>query len=193
MNRARWVPAVQWLLWGVLMSLAMGWMARSRARPRPAASEGRLAHPRSTLVVGLVGFALFAGIAIASNVWSNETTTIWTTLIFVGFALLAAPMIADYYLARHEVSESGMEYGRLTGRRGSLRWSELTRVRYAPQMKWFTLDRSSGQRVRVSAMLTGLPEFARQLLAHAPAGAIDQPTRAVLEETAAGRPPSIWQ
>ena len=60
-------------------------------------------------------------------------------------------------------------------------------------MKWFTLDRASGGRVRVSAMLTGLPEFARLVLVHAPPAAIDEATRGVLEETAAGRPPAIWQ
>src|SRR6185436_13978037 len=45
----------------------------------------------------------------------------------------------------------------------------------------------------LSAMLMGLPEFARLLLAHAPREALEPETLRVLQETAEGRLPSAWK
>ena len=111
----------------------MGWVARSRMRPRPVRSERQLRHPISTLIIGLAGFLLFAAIAVVSNVFANATTSWWTTGIFVGFALMALPITGDYFAARHEVSEEGLRYGRLIGSGGLLRWDEVKSVRYMPR------------------------------------------------------------
>src|SRR5262245_31938889 len=119
----------------------MGWLARSRFRKRPDSEAGTLAHPVSTLVMGLVCVAFFGGIALISNtVGKNQTTTIWTTLTFLAFAFMSVSMIADYCFARHRVSEVGLEYGRMFGQRGAFGWSDVKRVRYAPVMKWFAID-----------------------------------------------------
>jgi hypothetical protein len=59
-------------------------------------------------------------------------------------------------------------------------------------MKWFRLERQTGKVARISAMLIGLPEFARVLLAHTPPGVIDAETLPILEATAALSPPSVW-
>jgi hypothetical protein len=174
------------------MTLVMGWVARSRLKARPPNQSNRLVHPMSTLIIGIVCFVFFAGIAIISNVFPNETVTWWTTTLFVGFAALAVPMIADYFLSRHEVSERGLSYGRLLGLRGTMTWSELRTVRYAPVMKWFRLEDRSGQVARISAMLLGLPQFARLLLKHSPPDTIDDNTRSILEATANGEPPPVW-
>ena len=188
-----WVqPALQGLLWVVLMSLAMGWLARSRLKPRPASEARRLVPAVGGLVAGLVGFVFFAGIAILSNVYRNKTTTVWTTTFFVGFALVCLVIVVDYFLGRHVVSDSGIEFARLTWTRGRLYWMELKSVRYAPGMKWFRLESRTGEVARISAMCMGLPEFARLVLAHAPADAIEPETRAILEATAAGHPPAVW-
>lgn len=192
MNEPWWASAVQWTVWGILMALVMGWVARSRLKARPQADSRRLVHPPSTLIIGLVVFVFFAGIAVVSNVFASKTTTWWTTATFIGFALLSLLMVADYFLARHEISENGLSYGSLTGRRGYLMWSDLRRVTYAPVMKWFRLETQSGAVARISVMLIGLPEFARLLLAHAPAGAIAPEASSVLEATAAGNPPPVW-
>ena len=50
----------------------MGWMARSRRQPRAAGYARRLQHPPSTLILGLVGFLFFAGIAVISAVLGAE-------------------------------------------------------------------------------------------------------------------------
>lgn len=193
MSREWWVPIVQWTLWGLVMAVVMGWVARSRLRERPESERHTLRHPISTLVIGVVGAVFFFGIAVISNtIGKNATSTVWTTLLFVGFGLMSVPLIADYYFARHCVSDRGIEYGRMFGQRGSLRWSEVRNVKFAPGMKWFVLESASGAKVRVSAMLVGLPEFAWFVLTHVPAEAIEPATRAVLSETKGGRPPSVW-
>jgi Bacterial PH domain len=187
-----WPTAVQWTVWAILMSLVMGWLARSRRRPRPTSQQRDLVHPASTLIIGLACLGLFAGLAVVSNVFANKTTTWWTTAAFLAFALMAVVLIADYFLARHHVSDDGMAYRKLTGARRYLRWSDLRAVRYTPVMKWFRLETRSGDVARVSVMLMGLPEFARILLAHSPEEAIEPHTLQLLRSTADGHPPSVW-
>ena len=187
-----WPPVIRWGVWLVLMMVVMGWVARSRLRARPTANAHRLAHPPSTLIIGLVVFTFFAGIAVVSNVYANQTTSVFTTAVFVGFAALALWLLADYFAGRHEVSDDGMNHGSVTGRR-QVTWAEVSGVRYSPAMKWFRLQTRSGRVARVSAMLVGLPEFARLVLEKVPADAIEPETRPVLVATAAGHPPSVWQ
>ena len=170
----------------------MGWVARSRRQPRAAGYARRLRHPPSTLIIGLVCFLFFAGIAVISNVYANATTTWLTTTVFVGFALLALPIVGDYFAARHEVSEEGLRYGRLFGSGGQVRWADLKSVRFSAAMKWFRLESQSGTVVRVSVMLMGLPVFAQVLLVHTPSEAIEGDTLPVLRMTAEGNPPSVW-
>lgn len=191
-DRPWWITALKWALWAAIMSLVMGWLGRSRFRTRPLSDARRLAHPPSTLILGLAGSAFFAGIAVLSNVFANRTTTWWTTAIFVGCALLSVPLVIDYFAARHEVSAEGLSYRKLVGTRKYLRWRELRDVRFAPVMKWFRLETEAGDVARISVMLMGLPEFARLLLEHAPAGAIEPGTLDVLRATAEGAPPSVW-
>jgi hypothetical protein len=154
--------------------------------------NGRLIHPPSTLIVGLVCLALFAGLAIVSNAVPNPTTTWWTTAVFLAFAAMAAYLLVDYARADHAVSPEGLAYRTLLGRGRFLRWSELRSVRYAPAMKWFRLEAQDGAVVRLSVMLMGLPELAREVLAQAPPSAVDANTRPILETTAQGHPPSVW-
>jgi len=170
----------------------MGWVARSRMRPRPACCDQQLRHPVSTLIIGLAGFLLFAAIAVISNIFVNKTTSRWTTAIFVDFALLALPVVGDYVAARHEVSPEGLRYGQLIGAGGFLRWDELRSVRFSSGMKWFRLESQSGTVLRISVMLMGLPVFAQMLLANARSEAIDLATQTILQATAEGNPPSVW-
>ena len=175
------------------MAVVMGWVARSRLRARPESETKTLRHPLSTLAVGIVGAAFFFGIAIVSNtIGKNASSTIWTTLTFVFFGTMSLLMVADYFFARHSVTESGINYGRMLGQRGVLAWIDVKEVRYAQVMKWFVLTPTNGRPIRVSAMLMGLPEFATQLLAHVPESRIDVQTRDVLRQTSAGNPPNVW-
>jgi hypothetical protein len=191
-DRPWWATALQWTLWGLLMSLLMGWLAKSRFGARPTSHARRLAHPPTTLIMGAVCFLFFAGLAIVSNGVPNETTTWWTTSIFVGFAILSAPIVVDYFMANHQVSEDGLAYRKLVGTRKYLRWSDLRDVRYASLMKWFRLETRSGDVARIAIMLMGLSEFARLLLENAPDDVIESGTLHILQATAQGHPPSLW-
>src|SRR5947209_20060121 len=116
---------MQMTLCKCIMRLIMGWVARSIRQPITDGNARQFQNPPSTLIIGLVCFSFFAGIAIVSNVFANATTTWLTTTVFVGFALLALPLVGDYFAARHEVSEEGLRYGRLFGSGGRIRWADL--------------------------------------------------------------------
>ena len=62
-------------------------------------------------------------------------------------------MILEYVDARHVVSEQGLEFGGLLGRRGAFRWGELRSVRCSAAASWFVLTLADGRKVRLSAML----------------------------------------
>lgn len=187
-----WSTPLWWVLWLLSMSLIMGWIARSRLRPRPASETGRLTQTLAIFIVGLVCFLIFATMAVVSNVIPNTTSTWWTTAIFVGLACLGVPLVTGFFLEQYEATPDGLTGANFIGVRKQLRWSELRSVRYSLFMKWFRLETQSGTVIRISAMLTGLPEFARLLLANAPTQAIDAETLKLLRATAAGNPPSVW-
>ena len=60
---------LQWALWLVLMSLVMGWLARSRIRKRVESDANALRHPNSVLIIGAVTSAFFVALAILSHLF----------------------------------------------------------------------------------------------------------------------------
>jgi len=173
------------------MSLTMRWIARSRYKRHPASEAHRLVHSHSTFVVGLLGFCFFLGLAIISNIYKNPTVTIWTTHGFAGFSLLFLALAYAYFRDWHVVSDEGMSYARFLRPRSTLKWSDVTRVRYSARLNWFSIRTKAGAAVQVSNILIGLPEFAELVLAHVSPVAIDPKTRHILEATAAGALPPI--
>jgi hypothetical protein len=190
MNSDWLLPILKAVVFGVLMALVGFWLVRSRNRPRPDHEAKTLRHPPSTLVIGVVCSGFFGAIAILSNVYANPTTTIVTTSVFVGFALMGLPLIADYWFARHVLTSEGIHFGRMSGARRYLVWTDVSRVTYSASMKWFRIETRSGTVARFSVMLMGLPEFARAILENVDASAIDRESHEVLRSTAAGNPPS---
>ena len=63
---------LQWTLWTIIMSLLMGWVARSRRQPRAAGYARRLQRPQHSHHRARL-FLFFAGIAVISNVYANTT------------------------------------------------------------------------------------------------------------------------
>jgi hypothetical protein len=174
------------------MTAVMGWLARTRSRPQPPHDSHTLAHPRSTLAIGLICGGFFLILAVWSALYPGTTGSPLISAFFLGFAALGIPLILDYRNARHTLTSDGLRYGKMLGAGGSLRWSEVRTVRYSEVAKWFRLELMDGRVVRISAMLRGLPEFAGAVLAQVPASAIDADTRAVLEATAKGDLPKVW-
>jgi hypothetical protein len=176
----------------VVMTAIMGWLARTRTRPRAPEEPHTLAHPRSTLVIGLVCGGFFLVLAVWSAVLPGKSGSPLISLLFLGFAALGAPLILDYRNARHTLMPNGLRYGRLMGGGGQLRWAEVRKLHYSESAKWFRLELADGRVVRISAMLRGLPEFAAAALNQVPQAAIDADTLAVLQATAQGELPRVW-
>jgi Bacterial PH domain len=170
-----WAPVLQWGLWAV----AIG-------------SGHTLAHPGSILAIGLVVGGFFLLLAVWSALYPDATGSPLISLSFLGFAALGLPLVLDYRNARHTLTPDGLQYGRMLGAGGRLRWAEVRSVRYSEAAKWFRLELAGGGVVRISAMLRGLPEFASAVLAGVPSAAIDEDTRAVLQATARGELPRVW-
>jgi hypothetical protein len=162
-------------------------------KPRPRKFANDLRHPVSTLITGLVGFAIFAGAALASNtVEENNSASVWTTITFLFFAVMSLAMVAEYFRARHRLIPDGLAYGGLLRRRGEFMWADVLSIEYNEVMKWFKVKTRQGATVRLSASLMGLPAFAKQVQSHVPAVRIPKATRSILAETANGNPPSVW-
>ncbi len=188
-----WLSALaQALFWIAGMTLTMRWLARSRLQARPASDADHLRQPRSMLAIGIVGIVFCVGVMVAFTIWPDDTTNAWLYVFFGGFTLLPLYIVADYYYARHDVSEAGMDFGRPNGRRLAFRWDEVERVRHARSAGWFRIRLRSGEVVRVSVMLMGLPAFANKVLRHVPAARIDKDARALLQDAASGKLPGIW-
>ncbi len=193
MSESFWAPAVQWGAWFVVMSLVMGWLGWSRTRARPNSEMGRLAQPISILILGVICSGFCFALLIVSNLFPNDTVTWWTNAVFAGFGLLSLTMPLAFFIDKHEVNEAGLNYTPTFGlglRR--MDWTQVESIRYAHMLKWFVVKSRRGEVARLSAMLMGLPEFARLALIHAPSDALDEPTKDILRATAAGNPPSVW-
>jgi Bacterial PH domain len=191
-TRPWWVSTLQWGIWAVVMAAVMGWLARTRTGPRAPHDARTLAHPRSTLIVGLVCVGFFLLLAVWSYLYPGKSGSPLISLFFLGFAALGAPLVLDYRNARHTLTPDGLQYGKLFGGGGRMRWTEVRELRYSQSAKWFRLQLADGRVVRISAMLRGLPEFAAAALAQVPAAAMDADTRAVLQATAQGDLPPVW-
>ncbi|WP_431047690.1 hypothetical protein [Roseateles sp. L2-2] len=152
-----------------------------------------LRAPITSLVIGALSAAFFFWLAAVSfATGKHPAATLGTTLCFVALGLMALPMVADYFFARHLLSDDAIDFGRRFGGRGTMRWADVRRVRFSPTMKWFVLEDQAGTRARVSTNLGGLPEFARLVLAHVPPEAIDKKTHKLLVDASVGRRPRVW-
>ena len=122
-NGPWWAQVLAWGTWFVLMSLVMGWLARSRQRPRSGSRQGVLEYPRSVFVLGLVCSGLFLAFALLSLLLPGKTGSPLIPLFFffLGFALLGVPLIAEYVRVRHQLEPGGLRYQTLFGKRGFLR------------------------------------------------------------------------
>jgi hypothetical protein len=184
-----WRTVAQWLFMWIGMVVVIGWAARRRVKSPTAAGATRMYRPASTLIAGVVGLVLCVTMAIISSTLPNPNRL--RTAVFVGFALMSIPMLLDYFLDWCEFSAEGMNYGRLTGGRGYLRWADIRHVRYSPVMGWLRLESSAGDVARIRLMLVGLPEFARLVLDHVPSAAIESDARPVLQGIAKGHPAAM--
>jgi hypothetical protein len=189
-----WLRAVaQGLFWVVAMTVVMRWLGRSRQTAAPAITSGRVQYHAAFLVLGVICTLFFVGAMVAATIWPDETVNFWFYAFMTGFTLMGVYMMADYRFARHTVWEAGMDFGRPTGRRVAFGWAEVRNVRFSKSWNWFRIELQSGEVVRVSGMMTGLPEFAAKVLEGVPEARIDSDTLAMLRDTANGKLPPVWE
>ena len=191
-NRTWWTGVLQWAIWGAVMALVLGWLARSRQRDRSQAEQSVLRYPRGTLILGVVCSGFFLSLALLSFLFPGNDGSYVVSLIFFGFAFLGALLIVEYCRVAHHLEEKGIRSSSWIAGPGFLYWSDIRSVRYSPSMKWFRIEGRDGRILRVSVMLMGLPEFARAILREVPGFAIEPAARNLLERTEEGNLPSIW-
>jgi len=170
----------------------MQWVERSRLRVRPAAEARSLVQPRGVLAIGF-GFLVAAAVfGFAMFDWLNVSENSW---LYGAVAVLLAPglwVIAEYYLVRHELKQEGMQFKRLFGRRGEFGWNDVEHVSFNKAMGWYRIVLRSGEKVRISFMLMGLPEFARMLLLHAPRAHVSPAAHTMLQDLAQNKLRPLW-
>lgn len=190
-----WFSSIaQGLFWVVSMFVVTRWLGRSRLRARPPAESGNMVQPVGIVLLGLTLLLMMVGIMIGSFVWPDaDPMPLWAYLIVVVMIALSLYVIADYYFARHVISDAGMEYGRALGRRARFGWDEVRQVGFNKHMNWYLITLASGVPVRISVMLMGQPEFAKAVLRHVPAARIDATTRTMLYEASNGKLPPVWK
>ncbi len=184
-------PVIQWGLWFVLMSLIMGWLARSRLRS-PARTTGGLVLelPKSLLIIGLVATVMFGAFAILA--YPSPTGGAAISAFFLLFVALGSYMIFAYFNDRYELRPDGLAHRKLFGGERVVRWADIRAISYSSTWSWFVLKLSDGTTLRLSVMLIGLPALAQALLAHLDPTTIADDAVAIIQKTAQGEPPSAW-
>ena len=143
-------------------------------------------------LVALICTMSFGAAAVFSFFASAANAPWWTTAIFGVFALGSLHWLAECWVGRYQLSETGLRYVSVfTGTR-FFKWDDLQSVKYAPSMRWFILKDSRGQVARISIMMTGLCEFALLVMEHTPNVNIGAYAMPILQKTARGEPPPVW-
>src|SRR5207302_1096807 len=120
-------------------SLVMGWVAKSRLKPRAAAGAGMMVYPVSMLIIGLVCVVVFLALAVLCWLFPGKTGSPMISLFFGGFALLGVPLVLEYVQVQFRIEPEGLHHQSLLGRRGVLPWSQIAAIRYSQAAKWFRL------------------------------------------------------
>jgi hypothetical protein len=182
------LPALGALIPGLLAALARA------NRKRTVASidhPDRMQYPPGTLALGLLSLGLVPALASLFMLHDNAAAAPIFGAVLPLLGVLGVSMLVAYGRVWHELTAEGLTFGRLLGRRGTLKWRDVTRITYSSRMRWFRIETASGEHVLISAMLTGLPQFARAVLREVPSYAIDDITRGVLQARAQGELPRL--
>jgi len=172
------IPAAGVLLTSLVTALA----AALRKRAQPAASPARMQYPPSVRAIGAFILAVLIMVAAAFAVTAeNGPGGPVVVGVLAAFGALGLLLIVGSVRLWHVLTADGLEFGRFLGPRGSLQWRDVTRLTYSKVMRWFRIETASGEVARISAMLTGLPEFACAVLEQVPSYAIDDGAREALQ------------
>ncbi|WP_146619937.1 hypothetical protein [Acuticoccus sediminis] len=170
----------------------MGWLGRARLKRRHDSEMNRLVHPLPTLLLGISSCTVSVVVTIPAIALSNQHLSWWVYVFLKGLFYLSFYFLSAYFIDKHTVSSEGLQYSTIIGRQKEILWIDVQFIQYNFLMKWFQIRSRSRQVARLSAILMGLPQFAQVALEHVPNDALDRVTEDILEETARGNPPSVW-
>ena len=171
------------------MSAVMGWLARSRVSKKRHPSNV-LSHPTGVLIIGVTCSLLFLTFAMLS--FNAATGGPVVALGFLAFGLLGVYFVLEYYVVRFELLPAGLRFRTLFRGSGLIEWSMVRRVSWSDVPKWFVIVLPNGAKIRVSALLRGLPAFADAILTNVPSEYFQVEARTLLLAAAAGELPRIW-
>jgi hypothetical protein len=179
------------VLFGLATKLLMG---KRRVPARPGRGGGMMRYPLFVLFMSV--FAVLVGLTalVVNGVAAFEKDPFSSVFVFIGFPVAGTLCATMYFRVRYALVPGGMRCQPMWRRKSSLSWAEVTRLRflYPSHQRYFCIDTAGDKPVKLSLMLTGLPEFARTVLAQVPAAAIDDETRYALEQLKAGfLPPEV--
>ena len=101
--------------------------------------------------VALAASALF----IDRDVWADRGELLAVLGLIVGFGLGSGYCFAEYFLTRGTYDDKGIDfYTPWTGRKTE-RWSDLSGADFNAQSNWYVLTFRSGNKIRLSSMLSG--------------------------------------
>ncbi len=192
-ERPWWLPALHWTAWGIAMYSTMRWVGRSRNCPVKSTADGLVLHyPPSILILGVVGGGMFLAVAIAVFFSDEGNKRIYFSLFFLAFSSLGWLLVVGYFVEFHELRSDGIRFRTTLLRTGFVAWAEIKEISYRHMMGWFNIKTKDERRLQISVYLVGLPEFAQKLAEMAPDISASEQTQKLLQETAAGNPPSPW-
>jgi hypothetical protein len=130
-----------------------------RARVRGSAEQGTLRYGSWLVVLAWCCLA-FAGIAVWAlfndlDVRERRSELFSVIGIIVGFGVGAAYCFAEYFLTRGTYDDKGIAFCTPWTGRKTESWNELTGVEFNAQASWYVLTFRSGNKIRISSLLSG--------------------------------------
>ena len=129
------------------------------AKVRGSAEQGTLRYGSWLVALAwcCVAFVALAASAlfVDANVWEDRGELLAVVGLIVGFGLGAAYCFAEYFFTRGRYDDEEIDFCTpWTGRKAE-RWSDLRDARFNPQSSWYVLTFRSGNKIRISSLLSG--------------------------------------
>ena len=132
---------------------------------------------------------------LSAAVWSVESAAeppIILPIVLLLFCMWLSYELAWTLVVRVEAHDDMLHHRSVMGGRNRLPVSQITHVAYLPKVRWFAVRLDNGSMVRVSRVMTSLPEFASWISSRVGNSKIEKETQNILESTAKGSLPGIW-
>lgn len=169
-----WSNAVTAALVVALVPLAIKLLGSSRGAPPPGEVRYSLTWKVFAVGMTLVPAGGIAALAALQAKPLQPDDRVAVAGLIGGFLAMGVPFVVEIFGVRHAFDDRGFTYRSPWSRRRSLRWEEVTELRWRPSMKWLELRDRRGGRFRISLLLGGLEAMAGTALGRIPAGVLER-------------------